>query len=205
MSFKQKPLRIPFKLAEEFERDAEQLNISENEYCIQAIEHFLNCKKTEEIQSMKLIVLRYPATCLKCSTKMEVGQHAYWGRGTGAICLDCQVARYGDKTIVKKYIKLKELEFLIKSLQAQCNEKAEEMRQFNFYEKINNLHELSKQARDLVTSYLKENFQKPEKEQQTLDELERLMEKTQFTIKDLEQFMKVPLQKKKREAEAYTT
>lgn len=192
-------LRLPDDIATKIERDTKEQRLeSENEYIIKALEHYLKCKKAEIVQALKLIPFRYPAKCLKCGTEIKVGEYGLWGRGVGAICIDCHVQKFGDKTLVKKFMKLKELEWLKKALEFECEEKADELRQFNFYEIIQQMHVGYQEIYKLSMEYLKQRFDKPEQEKQALDELLRLIEKTWQTINDANLFMKVPLRKRKK-------
>jgi mRNA-degrading endonuclease HigB of HigAB toxin-antitoxin module len=199
-----KTLRIPEKLNEEIQQDVAQSGFpSENEYMTKAIEHFLTCKKADVIQGMKLIVFKYKGTCLKCGHEIPVGSYGFWAKGTGAICLDCHVMRYGDKLLVKRYMKVKEYDTLLKALEVQCDEKAEQFRGFNFYEIMEKIHQNSNTLHSLIMEYLKAGFDKPEAEKTVLDEIQRLIEDQRHVLADAEQFMKVPLKKKKKEIPNY--
>jgi len=200
---KQKIFRLPPKLAHQFEDEAKRLMAqgevsSENDLAQKALAHFLICKNTETVQSLKLIVLRYPAKCLKCKKQLEQGSWAWWGRGVGVICTDCEVMKYGDKAIVRKLIKLKELQWQIKSLDKELDVKAEQFKEFNFYEILQKMHQGNSETHKMVMEYLRTSFEKPEDEKKALDEIGRLSEQQGKIIQEMELFMKQPFKKKKK-------
>ncbi|MDH5481579.1 MAG: hypothetical protein OEY22_01675 [Candidatus Bathyarchaeota archaeon] len=199
-----KHYRIPEKVDKDIERDLKEQGLpSENEYVIKALEHYLKCKQTEVIQSMKLIVFRYPAPCLDCKREIKTGEWGYWGRGIGAICIDCSVKRYGTKAQAKLVIMVKTLQWQKQALTTEIDELAERYRKLNFYEILERMHLGSEDLQKLVSEYLKTNFQKPEQETKILEELALLIEKMSSTLNDAHKFMKLPLsiRKKKRKQE----
>ena len=134
-------IRMPEDLAIKIEKDAIAQNIpSENEYIVKALEHFLKCKKAETVQRMKQIVFRYVAKCLKCGRQIEVGEWGLWGRDVGAICIDCYIKRYGDKTALHQYMKLKEIKWMIKVGTTELDKITEKLKDFSFYEIIQEIH-----------------------------------------------------------------
>ena len=197
--------RCSDKLREKIEKDTlEQGLESVNDWLNEASEHYLTCKKAEIAQNLKLIPLKYAGRCLKCGKVLDAGTWAMWGRGVGVICTDCFIQKFGDKATVKLVMREKEIRWKIKALNKELDGKAEQYRTFNFYEIINTVHQQSTEIHKLIVQYLKTNFDKPEQEKQTLDNLEKLSKKQWALVQDADRFMRVPIKKpkkKKREAE----
>lgn len=191
--------RFPEKLVDKIQKDFKEQGFnSENDYVIHALEHFLACKKTETFQALKLIPLKYAGKCLKCQKEQPVGSWAMWGRGVGIICMDCYVQKFGDKSTAKLVMRLKEIKWKIQAVQKELDEKAEQLRKFNFYEVINKMHEGYREIYKLTMEYLKAGFSKPEEEKEALDEIERLCKKQWAIIEEAERFMRVPFKKKRK-------
>jgi len=196
-----KPFSIRFEedLQKKLEAEAERTKKSVGQLVNEAVDHFFKCDKAEGIEQLHMIVLKYPTTCKgKCKKELKAGDWAYYARGFGAICLDCFIERLGDKAIVKKFMKIKELKWTQKALETQLDEKADQLRQFNFYDIINKMHDGYSEIYKLMMEYLKQGFDKPEAEKKALDDLERLIQKQWAIIEEAQLFIKGPPLKKKK-------
>ena len=205
---KETKVRGPEDLFQKFEAEANRTGKSMNQLMLDAMDHWLKCDKAEGIEQLHMIVLKYSTRCKgKCKRELQAGDWAYYARGFGAICLDCFIERLGDKAVVKKFMKIKELKWTQKALETQLNEKAEKLREFNFYEVIDNMHKGYGEIHKLVMDFLKEDFEKPEKAKEALDELERLIQKQWAIIQEAEMFVKGPplSKRKKRKKTTYAT
>jgi hypothetical protein len=202
MSVKSKLFRIPEKLVEDVTRDIKEQNFSsENEYVIKALEHFLKCKDTELIQSMKLIIFRYPAKCLHCGQEIKTGEWAYWGRGVGAICLDCSVQKYGTKGQVRLTIMLKEMKWQKKALEQEIEQLAQKYRSLSFLEILEKQHQTFTTLADLVTKWLTGGYKPPQEERKLFEDIQKALKDNSDAIHTTSEFMKVPLRKKKKSEE----
>lgn len=197
--------RLDDALRKKLEAEAERTKKSVAELIHEAVDHWFKCDKIEGIPEMRLILLKYHARCLKCGCDLPPNTWAMYGKGVGAICTDCFIEKLGDKGIVKKFMKVKELKWTMKSLENQLNEKAEKLRQFNFYEVIDQMHKGYGEIHKLIMAYLKTGFQKPEKEKEALDELERLIKKQWAIIQEAQMFIKGPPLKKKKKKDTYVS
>lgn len=197
---KRKGFRLSDDLEKQILKDQKEKRIeSENQYIIDALKHFLSCKKLETTGAMKLIILKYPSHCLKCGNKINVGDYALWGRGIGAICMDCYVVRIGDKPLIVKFLKMRELKQLIKALNDEANRLGDKVEEGQLYEKMEQMFQDSSEIHKLVMSYLREGLG-TEKEKKELEEIIRLREKEFQILRDIEDFLqrKMKLRKKKK-------
>ena len=198
MSYIDKHFRISEKICKDFEDEAKRKDKSLSELANDAFEHYLTCKATEKASRLLLIPLRYESKCLHCKKLLEVGSWAYWGRGTGVICLDCFATRYGNKAIANLTVKEKELRHAIKALTQEIDEKAGQLRNFNFYEIIERLYQENQETIKLANQFLKEDFDKPDKADATLEQLIAKMIEIKTVLDEATEFMRVPLKPKKK-------
>jgi hypothetical protein len=196
---KQKPFRLPDKLADEWENFAKQKGLSENQLAEEALTHFMECTRTEKVQSLKLIPLKFSGTCNKCGRTVEQGEFAWWAPGAGILCADCEVQKYGDKSTARKYIKVKELEFTEKALRKICDSLADKYRDFNIYEFLDRMHALTTEGHKLIMLYLKERgITKTETEQKTLEDMTKNAQEIYALIQEIREFMVNPFTRKKK-------
>jgi hypothetical protein len=193
-----KEIRISDPLIPKIELDIKQRGIaSENDWYIAAIEHFLSCKKLEHAEGMKLLVLRYPAVCLKCNKPIEAGQWGLYGRGVGVICIDCYIEKLGDKAVIAKHMKMRELTQINKALTAENERLADRLEILTYADKLTQLHEMTKEQRDLIFQYIKEPFP-TDTEKQRFEEIMQHAEKQDALVRDLEQQLQKHMRYKKK-------
>jgi len=193
--------RLEENLVNRLKDEANKKGISLTDLLTQALNHFLNCDKIEQSPSMKMILLRYPTQCLKCGNKISPYSWALYGRGVGAICLDCYVQRLGDKTLVAKYLKVKELNRLIKALKSEADRLSDELETLTINDKIKQLEEQSKEVHQLALSYLKDigSFLNKD-ERRILEELAKLTENEMEILRNIDLFLtsKIGIKTKKK-------
>jgi len=182
-------LRLADKLLKSLEEDMKQRNVKTiNEEITQALEHFLKCHASDEAQMMKLIILRYKAKCLKCGREVEAGEYAIYGRGVGAICLDCHVQRVGDKTSVAKYLRNRELDKVFHALKRECETLAERVEVFRTVDKFETILQAQKNVNELIEKYLKSGLASPQ-EQELLLELKERKKNLESLEEDVRKFI----------------
>lgn len=200
-----KSFRLPDKLLKALEDDAKQRKVDNlSDEVLQALNHFLKCHSTEEAQMMKLIILRYKATCLKCKRDIEAGEYAIYGRGVGAVCLDCHVQRVGDKTTIAKYLRNRELDKVFHALKRECDRLAETVEIDRTSEKYDSVMEGVKRTNELIDKYLKSGLATPEEQNLLLELKERkknLEELEEAMKKFIERYLKTLPWRKKNPAE----
>lgn len=194
--------RMTKELKDAIEKDAKQGSFpSMNEWLTEAAKHFLECKKAYQASSMRLIVLKYSGYCLnpKCKRKVEVGEWAYYGRGVGIICLDCFIERLGDKAVIAKYMKMRELRHMIKVFQAELGRLADKLDIYATADKLDELHKQATELKNLCFRYLKECVGRPE-EQKALEEVIRATQKELEMLHNMEEFFAKRLKRKIKKA-----
>lgn len=159
------------------------------EYITEAIKHFQKCKEKESSQAMKPIITKYPGKCLKCGHDIEVNSWAMFGRGVGLICMDCLVLKLGDKTIVAKYLKNRELERVAKVLKEECDHLAGKVEELQILNKAEDLKNQQEQAIKTVLDFLTHNIGTPE-ENKALEEFLRQLKDGKRIIMDMDEFIK---------------
>jgi hypothetical protein len=202
-----KSLRIEEDLVRRIGEDAKQQNIpSDNEYILNAIEHYLKCKRAESSQAMHLIVTKYDGVCLKCGNKIEKGSWALYGKDVGLICLDDWIQKLGDKAIVAKYLKMRDLKITINALTKEADRLAEKVEAFKAVEKLEALYQRQDKMTELATKYLMErNLSTPE-EKELFDSMVREKLLAEQALTDVQEFIKQFVERKKwiRRAEQKT-
>lgn len=184
-------------LAKRIEEDAKQQNFeSETAYVVTAIEHFLKCKKAEVSQAMHLIVTQYDGSCLKCGHKVERGSFVWYGKGVGLVCLDCWIEKLGDKAVVAKYLKMRELKITIVALTKEADRLAEKVEAFKAVDKLEALYEKIDRIIELERKFLTEKIGTPE-EKQVWDELVRMKLEGKEALRDVREFLRQFVERKK--------
>jgi hypothetical protein len=143
-----------------------------------------------------MIVLQYDGACIKCGQKLERGQWALYGRGVGILCLDCHVTKFGDKALVAKYLKSRDLKQIINALTVEADRLAEKVEAFQGYEKLIALYENQKRMTELVTKYLTEKIAQPD-EREAFGEILLCKKEAEERIKDMEEYLKRLMDRKK--------
>jgi len=203
---KETKVRGPEDLFKRIEDEAKKEQKSINQTMLDLMEKGL-MKEQDQVPAMRLILLKYPARCLKCDCELPPQTWAMYGKNVGAICLDCFIEKLGDKAIVKKVMRLKELKWTIKALERQVDLKSDELRKLNFLEIIDNMWKGYGEIHKLVMEYLKTDFDKSDKEKEALDELESLIQKQWAIIEEAKLFLIGPFPefKKKKKKQSYAT
>lgn len=191
-------IRVPPDLKKQVAPEMKRRGIAtKQDFYVEAIKHFLQCKTFDTTGAMRLIVLKYPANCLyHKDERIEAGQWAYYGSGVGAICLDAFIERLGDKAIVRKYLKNRELERTHKFLKAECNRLADRLETFEIGDKALVALRQVELEHDLAMRYFKEGLGTPE-EKEFLEDLMRSNKKTKEIIRDVEDYLQKMLRLKK--------
>ena len=200
-----KSIRLSVAMNTAVEKELERLGggTSFSDWGTQAIQHYLECPKTAPpTAEMRLIVLKYPATCIKCEQQIPAQSHAFWGRGVGALCLDCYVTRLGDKTILAKDLKLRKLKRLIKLYTEEKERLADEVEGLKLGERVKEMHVQTGQLSRLVNQYFKAVPAGTAEERLKLEELMRLVSKQFETLRDVQAFIEVQVGSKLRKHKA---
>lgn len=193
---KQKIFRLPEKLADHIEKDAKEQKLSENDWGIQAFEHFLSCSKLDTSGPMKMIVLSYKDKCMKCGRDVDKAEWALWAKGKGVVCMDCYISRIGDKALVAKFLKNRELTRTKKALETECDRLATKLETLRLGDKVEELHTLSAEVHKKIEQYFQAKVGTPEEK----DALEEILQtsRRQFQVqRDIETFIESTLKVKK--------
>lgn len=195
------------KLEAEAQSTGKSINDLLNEYLERGFKYDDSKKATDEAPAMHLILLKYRARCLKCGKDLKPQTWAMYGKGVGAVCTDCFIEKLGDKGIVLKVMKLKELKWTIKALEKKLLEKTDELRKLDFLTVIQSMNEGYIEIHRLVMEYMKTGFEKPESDRtRTMEELDRLIEKQWAIIEEAQFFLMGPpptLKKKKKRKKSH--
>lgn len=194
-----KNFRFSKKLVDAVEKDLKQQGMdSMNQYVEKALEHFLLCKDGMSMGQMRLIVLQYDAVCKRCDTLIHAGNWAFYGRGIGAICMDCYIERIGDKALVAKYLKMREYKQIIKALSAEAERLAVKVETGQVAEHIEEMKEKTTLIHAKLMDYFKA-LGMPEEKQQ-LEELMRLTKEQEKTLETVRNFIERKVKSKSRTA-----
>lgn len=167
---------------------------SETEYVEKALEHYLKCKSEDVGQDFRLLLLRWDAKCLKHDGEIiKAGNWAFYGRGVGAICLDAMLERLGDRGLVAKFLKSRELKLTIQALQKEADRLADKVEAGQLAERLTELVSKVSTQDKLLAEYLKSNLPTTEEKAK----LEDIMRQAQ-TIEELVEWIKQFLQRAKK-------
>ena len=208
---KQYRLELDDELYEKLREIAEKENKSIKDVIIESINAYLFGEKGEKPQEdvekdypeLKVIVALYNGKCKECGEDIKRGDLIAWAKGYGAICLKCYYKKIPDKGLVKKYVKVKELELVSKKLRKAVNELSEKyitlrdsIRYYEVMEEIrkviNNIYVTfgnNEQHRELIT--------KLEKLYTKLERMNKLIE----YIAEMQFSKKRPVRRKRSEEE----
>ena len=203
---KETKVRGPEEFFKRIEAEAKNTNKSMNQTMLDLMEKGL-MKEQDQTPAMRLILLKYPARCLKCGCELPAQTWAMYGKGVGAVCLDCFIEKLGDKAIVKKVMRLKELKWTIKALERQLELKSDELRKLDFLEILVKMRDGYGEIHKLILEYLKTGFEKSDKEKDGLNDLETLIQKEWAIIEEAKLFLMgpMPLLRKKKKKKPYAT
>ena len=185
------------KLREKLELEANNASKSMSDLINEAIDHWFRCDIGEPVATMKLILLRYPADCKKCEKHLEAGTWALWGRGFGAICLDCYIKRIGDKTLITKELKVRQLKHMQKVLEEEIEGMFAKYSDYSAFQEIDKTGQLIQELHDIIMDYLKQNIGSPE-EIKVLEEVLKFINDAKTRLADIADWLMKPRKKKKR-------
>lgn len=199
---KKKGFNIPDKLYADVEQDCKLRNYENlTDYFLAALDHFLKCRKVDTTGAMKLIVLKYDAQCLKHKGEtIKAGEWAYWGRGIGVICLDAFIERLGDKALLSKYLKVRELKRIKAVLEKECDRLATRIEETTLDERVQKTYNLALEIHKKIMSYFHEGIG-TDTETEKLDEL-LIMARTLMEIMEILKAWLKKTQKRKRKETA---
>jgi hypothetical protein len=148
---------------------------------------------------MKQIILQYPAKCRfkGCNRTLEAGEWALWGKDIGAICVDHLVEKLGDRALVAKYLKVREMRVTLKALQNEADRLAGKVETFAVMDKIEQMSTKNVELYKLAIDYMKQPFLKPE-EQEAMKELTEAVKREDAVIEDIERYLERMLNIKKK-------
>ena len=178
---------------------------SENEFVIQAIRHFATCK-TETVKAvdfqgpgLRSIITKYEGKCSKCGDHVPTGSQAWYGRREKGsppimVCLDCMMFGMADKTLAKKFIKVKELQATIRGLNKIAGELAEAVFDPDILKRQEQFQSLVSNAIERYEKYLQVGT--PEGEKNLLEEVLHVVKEAQRIEKGLDDFLYLQISKK---------
>lgn len=179
------------------ELEAQNQNKHITDLILEAIDHWFKCDRGEGIATMKLILLRYPATCKKCDKKLDAGQWALWGKGFGAICLDCYIRRIGDKTLITKELKVRQLKHMKKALETEIEGLFSKYTDFSAFQEIDQTGKLISELHSIIMNYLKAGIASQE-EMKVLEEVLTFISDAKVRLADIADWLMKPKKKKKK-------
>lgn len=193
MSGKDDKVRIPLEiekgLSDLIDVDQKQRSFPDrSSYIREAIKHFQVCKEKEASQAMKPIVTKYPGKCLKCGHNIEPNSWALYGKGVGLVCMDCYVEKLGDKSLIAKYIKNRELDRVAKALKEECDKLAGRVEELRVLNKLEDLKNQQEQAIKTIMDFLTHRIGSTE-ENKILEELARQLKDGERIIRDMDDFV----------------
>jgi hypothetical protein len=175
---------------------ANDQHLSESETVMLALKHVSECTAKDSSQAMRLIVTKYDCKCLKCKRELKQGDWVLWGKGVGVVCLDCYIEKIGDKTVVAKYLKNRELDRVRKTLQEEADRLAQKVEAYQGIEKIESLSTQQEILNKLAMDYLNTKLGKPD-EKEALENVIRANKESQKAIKETEDFIQKFIYNKK--------
>jgi len=108
------------------------------------------------VSKWKEIAVKFPTKCVFCGKEVSKGEVAMWAKGVGVAHLSCFYAKMvdytGDKTLARKYVKVKELEAVIRGLKEEADRLADVVLSAKA---VHDINRFSKELRGLAEEFLK--------------------------------------------------
>jgi len=161
-------------------------------------EYFSGSIKEAEFGKPILIVTKFKSKCVKCGREIGIGENALWVKGLGVICLECSIPH--DKSLLTKYIKVKELERVKKMLSEECDKL---YKRYSELQVTIQFYELIRDFEEKLKNYLNYELGDSEKLMKVLEELADIREKLSKLSLVVKTFKIKPPKKKKVEVETY--
>lgn len=187
-------LRLKDDLIDRIKQEAQNRGLTQKDLMIKALEHFFTCRKAQIEPSMREIINAYENTyCSKCSQKIPIGQNCLWGKDekgkTIYICLGCQIEGIGDKALIKKHQKLKQIERLIKAYKNQLDNLAIQFEESDHLQKSNEVFDMLIYAHKLIMKFFSDMaILNNQKEEELLTQIINYLRQYLSYIKDFQTF-----------------
>lgn len=209
MSFRLR-IRVDDEVKGLISEESEKRGFSENEFVIRAIRHFVDCKvervKAVDFQGpgLKSIITKYEGECSKCGNYIPIGSQAWYGRREKGsrpilVCWDCMIFGMADKTLAKKFIKVKELQAIIRGLNKIADELAERVFDPSILKRQEHFQSLVRNTIERYEKYLQAGT--PEEEKKLLEEVLHMVKEAQRIEKGLEDFLYLQIRKLQKRKE----
>lgn len=177
----------------------ERKDLTQTEFVIRAVKHFVGCGGQREVSGpgLKQIITKYPGVCSKCGTSIPIGTQVWYGKrlkDTRAIlvCTDCMVTNMSDKTLARKYLKVKELQSTIRGLRVQADELAEKLFDPDLLERNENFHKVVLEAISRYGNYVTGI---PTEEKEHLEKFLLTLREADRIAKGMDDFLYLQLQR----------
>jgi hypothetical protein len=110
--------------------------------------------------------------------------------------LDCYTARLGDKTLVTKFLKMREYETIIKALKAEADKLADKVELYGLADKWQALLEADQKLRTLIRDYLTKEVGS-DRERRVLEDVESQEQKVQELANQVQTYLEKQALRKK--------
>jgi hypothetical protein len=161
---------------------------------------------------MILIKTKYPGKCIgeSCIRKdrsILAGEFAYYGKGVGLMCIECndKLEDGGDKDLVKKRLRLRYYERLLKQVKEQVDVKLQELEVLQLPEKASSIIEIDKKLAITMDEYIRKEIDPNLEDPQAHKEKVKLLDTVIAThmdaeraVKDVNLLLEQTLKKKRR-------
>lgn len=163
---------------------------------MEALKHFQSCKETDTSNIMHTIITKFPGKCLKCGHEIPAHVPALYGKGVGLICTDCTITQIGDKALVHKYLKNRELDQIKSALIKECDELAQKIETYRVIDKLEALNNSQERTEKLISDFLTHKIGS-DQENKALEDVIRINGERKRIIIDMDEFIKKYIQNKK--------
>ena len=185
---------ISFRVSEEEKQQLER----EAKKNSKTLTDFIKCKLFEKRYeekpiTPKLLINKYKRNCMKCNKPIAIGEAFIWVGSNTGLCLDCYVKSLGDKALASKYLKMRELNLIIRELKEQANDLADIINEAKISQVIEELEKILKDLKEYYNSFKEELALK------IIKELEEINKK----LEELYIIHKIKMKKKKKESLTY--
>lgn len=215
-TMKRKEFRLPDKVAEEFEKLAKELGISENDLGNKAFVKFIGDPKTG-VEGPRMMRCPIDTHCSEegCKKEIRFGAWCYYHPHEGTLCPECGVKRgWTGKDRIRRVIEYYELKYDLQEIKREIKEDMEQLADIktrvNIYElgqRNKDLEEIQKEMGKLALDFMRKAYATPEEK-----ELVKRILKQDEDIEQLKKQIKEEVaarfkffqKKKKRKKEAIT-
>lgn len=199
-------VRFPQEFLSIVEEESAKREQKQKDFIIAAVKQYLNSDGTQRRNEpyspgLRKIVTKYEGYCSKCNSFVPVGMTAWYGKSLKGsrpvlVCLDCMVLGMSDRTLAKKYLKIKEFQAIVRGLKKEADDLSSKLFDPN---QLKRNEEFQRTVTEAIRRYGKMlDANTPEDERENLQKLLSVLKNADRIRKGMDDFLYFQVQRLKR-------